>query len=92
MCDKGIIAGLMFGGKSAKQAMTPAANGRIHIDRELCKALGRTSDEKLGQTNLQTIRERRVGDGGKSDIHDPVDGVEVDRDGDEHSGDGHPQG
>jgi hypothetical protein len=39
MCGKGFIPNLMFQGKRANQALSPAGGKRVHWDRELCRQL-----------------------------------------------------
>ena len=54
MCHKGLIAGLMFEGKKANQALSPVAGGsaRIHVDRRLCKALEKYEEKPSGRTTF----------------------------------------
>lgn len=82
LCGKAIIAGLRFGAKGANQAMTPVGNGRIHIDRKLCKALeGKTYEELDGpkRPTFPTPQKGSVGDDTVGDVLHPVGSVGVDQ-------------
>lgn len=80
---------LVFNGKAMRQNMTPAGNGYIHWDRELCKYLRGVSIEELYRSARAAIREAQGwslrDDGGNNDLHQ-LDDVGVDQGGDGEQG------
>ena len=85
MCGKAVIYGLIFEGKNANQAMRvvagvdPASDSddhvvlsRVHVDRELCAALGKKTYEELERPRRATLSEAQVGGVGDDAVRDAL--------------------
>lgn len=81
LCGHAVIAGLVIGGKPANQAMTTImgldlastkqkhiVTGRIHVDKRVCKALEKVTDEELARPRRAEVSPPQVG----GDDHDAV--------------------
>lgn len=87
MCGHAVIGGLMFKGKKAQQAMTNVGVGRVHLDREFCKAMEGVTDEQLemerpARSALRTSSEWSLDNDAVRGLLHPVDSVGMDKVGD----------